>query len=62
MKDGNEQFICGRRYSFTDVPKGVRPRVVVEGIKHPGGALDIRFKSLKRAENHIRNMRLERPE
>ena len=50
-------MICGRPYQVEDAAKGVRPRVVVEGLHHPKG-LPIRFKSLRRAENHIRNMRL----
>lgn len=32
-------------------------RIIVEGINHPNGA-PIRFKSVQRAENHIRNCRI----
>jgi hypothetical protein len=35
-------------------------RYVVDGIFHPGGIIPIRFKSLQKAENHIRNFRLQR--
>lgn len=57
--------ICGRDYSVKGGVKGVRSRVVVEGIfhiggteKHPNSNKPIRFKSLEAAERHIRNMRL----
>ena len=53
--------ICGREYHATAVLKGVRPRIIVEGVTHPKG-MPIKFKSIKRAENHIRNMGLEVPE
>lgn len=50
--------ICGRKYQATAVPQGVRPRIIVEGVNHPKAG-PIRFKSLDRAERHIKNMRLE---
>lgn len=51
-------LICGREYTVKHGGKGVRPRIIVEGITHPKG-LPIRFKSKDRAERHIKNMRLE---
>ena len=53
--------ICGREYHATATLKGVRPRIIVEGVNHPKGG-PIKFKSIERAENHIRNMGLEVPE
>lgn len=46
--------VCGR--SFTRDGK----RVIVDGIMHPAGKLPIRFKSVERAERHIKTMKLER--
>jgi hypothetical protein len=54
--------ICGRSYRLEPTMPGVhRRRVIVDGMHHPKG-LPIRFKSLKRAENHIRNLRMDIPE
>jgi hypothetical protein len=61
--------ICGRSYhnqlaDFADV-RGCsgrgKARFIVEGVTHPKGQ-PIRFKSLRRAENHIINMRLVKKE
>lgn len=54
--------VRGRSYRLeTRAPKqrqeGVKPRVIVEGVTHPKGQ-PIRFKSIDRAERHMRNMRL----
>ncbi len=61
-----EKLICGLNYKLTEVPKGVRPRVIVDGVFHVGGTAKhpatntlIPFKSLAAAERHIRNMGLE---
>ena len=56
-----KMVVCGRPYRVTAELKGVRPRVIVEGVNHPKGE-PIRFKSVDRAERHIRNMRLVRQE
>lgn len=42
--------------TFQNKPKA---RYIVDGIKHPGGELSIRFKSIARAENYIRNFGLD---
>ena len=52
-------MIHGREYKITETPKGVRGRVLVDGVTHQSG-LPIRFKSLERAERHIVNMRLQK--
>lgn len=72
MADGT---ICGREYTvvsptlFKNVSytgpywkRSRKPgsRILVDGIMHPGGGLPIRFKSLDRAERHIKNFKLER--
>ena len=49
------------RKSFYIKPK---PKIIVEGINHPKKTIGdrpvpIRFKSLQRAENYIKNFRLE---
>lgn len=61
--------IFGRSYELTKPAEGVKARVIVEGIthiggteKHPNTGKPIRFKSVQSAENHIRNMRLEKLE
>ena len=60
--------VCGITYHVEDQKtrkvQGVlikigSPRFIVDGILHQGGKLPIRFKSLDRAERHIRNMKLE---
>lgn len=59
--------VCGRVYKnelagFADVRNRQgrgKARFIVEGVNHPRGA-PIKFKSLRRAENHIRNMGMER--
>lgn len=57
----NEKKICGRDYHTEGPRKGGkgRGRVIVSGIMHPAGKLPIRFKSVDRAERHIRNHRLK---
>ncbi len=59
--------IYGRTYEVRDGGKGIRGRVIVDGIfhvggteKHPNTNKPIRFKSVQAAERHIRNMRLEK--
>lgn len=59
--DGHGQTIQKKvkreRKSFYIKPK---PKFLVDGIMHPGGQKQIRFKSLDRAENYIKNFRLEK--
>lgn len=49
--------ICGREVTLIHRPHR-SPKITVAGVTHPKGQL-IKFKSRERAENHIRNMRLE---
>lgn len=44
------------RKTFQNKPKA---RYIVDGIKHPGGELPIRFKSILKAEKYIKNFALE---
>lgn len=69
----SESTVCGREYTTHKRKfkgKDIAPRYTVAGIFHLGGKpkkrnnhaannIAIRFKSLKAAENHIKNMRLE---
>lgn len=47
--------LCGRLVTTIDRGDHLKPRYSVDGMYHPKGA-PIRFKSLDRAERHIRNM------
>jgi len=52
--------VCGRSVEVQrHRQEGVKPRYLIDGVNHPGGK-PIRFKSLERAERHVRNMRLEK--
>ncbi len=56
-------LICGREYKVQEPTikhaidkKKAKARFLVDGIFHPGGLLNIRFKSREKAERHIRNI------
>lgn len=61
MLDEKAKTINGLSYEVKAAVKGVRPRVVVQGVMHPAGTLPIRFKSLDRAVRHVTNMKLKAP-
>jgi hypothetical protein len=61
MLNEQDKTINGLSYEVKGAAKGVRPRVIVQGVFHPAGVLPIRFKSLDRAVRHIVNMKLKAP-